>query len=60
MGRVTIEIGTADPDLLLMGIDPRPELFTRGESLQAGGAFETHEIGSEPMAIAAATAPSVV
>jgi hypothetical protein len=35
-----------------MRIDPLPQLFACGESLNAGVALDTHEIGRKPMAIA--------
>ena len=52
--RVSIEIRTRDPKLLLMRIDPLPQLLGRGVSLRTVLAFDAHEIGRKPVAVPAA------
>jgi hypothetical protein len=59
MWRVSIEIWSADPKLGLVRIDPLPQLFACGESLQTGLPLDAHEIDGEPMTIATAAAPAV-
>src|SRR5262245_49031646 len=59
MRRVAIEIWPADPKLLLVPIDPLPQLFACGEALQTGLPLDAHEIDGKPVAIAAAAAPAV-
>src|SRR6516164_2521332 len=59
MWRISIEIWPADPKLLLVRIDPLPQHFACGESLQTGLTLDAHEIDGKPVAIAAAAAPAV-
>ena len=59
MRRISIKIWPADPKLRLVRIDPLPQLFACGESLQAGLPLDAHEIDGKPVAIAAAAAPAV-
>ena len=58
--RVSIEIRTRDPKLLLMCIDPLPQLLGRGVSLRTVLALDAHEIGRKPVAVPAAPAPAMV
>ena len=51
--------GRPDPELRLVRIDPLPQHFARGESLQTGLPLDAHEIDGKPVAIAAAAAPAV-
>ena len=60
MRRVSIEIRASDPKLVLMRIDPLPQLWGRGESLRTVLALDAHEIGRKPVTVAAAPAPAVV
>src|SRR3954451_21051443 len=60
MRRVSIEIRAPDPKLVLVRIDPLPQLFTRSVSLQTGLALDAHEIGCKPVAVAAAAAAAMV
>src|SRR5215211_7385503 len=60
MRRVSISIGAADPKLLLVRIDPLPQLLARGVALHTSVAFDAHEIDRNPVAIAAAAAPPMV
>ena len=60
MRGVSIEIRAPDPKLLLVRIDPLPQLFARGESLHTGLALDAHEIDGKPVAVAAAAAPAMV
>src|SRR3954466_14867514 len=56
MRGVSIAIGASDPKLLLVRIDPLPQLYADGESLQTGLALDAHEIDGKPVAVAAAAA----
>src|SRR5258708_40294461 len=58
--RVSAKIGAGDAELLALCIDPFPKGFGGSPSLRACSAFDTHDIGREPMAIAAAEAAAVV
>ena len=44
----SIAIGASDPKLLLVRIDPLPQLFADRESLQTGLALDAHEIDGKP------------
>ena len=57
---VSIEIRTRDPKLLLMRIDPLPQLLGRGVSLRTVLAFDAHEIGRKAVAVSAAPAPAMI
>src|SRR5829696_8952836 len=57
--RVSIEIRARDPKLLLMRIDPLPQLLGRCVPLRAVFAFDAHEIGRKPVAVPAAAAPAM-
>ena len=59
MRGVSIAVGASDPKLLLVRIDPLPQLFADGESLQTGLALDADEIDGKPVAVAAAAAPAV-
>jgi hypothetical protein len=48
--RVSIEIWPADPKLRLVRIDPLPQLFACGESLQTGLPLDAHEIDGKSVA----------
>ena len=48
MRGVSIAIGASDPKLLLVRIDPLPQLFADRESLQTGLALDAHEIDGKP------------
>ena len=50
MWRISIEIWPADPKLGLVRIDPLPQLFARGESLQTGRPLDAHEIDGKEYA----------
>ena len=50
MRRVSIEIWPADPELLLVRIDPLPQHFACGESLQTGLPLDAHEIDGKEYA----------
>src|SRR6185369_10169304 len=58
--RIPVEIGTSDSELLAVLIDPFPEGFGGNPSLGACSAFDTHDVGRQPVAIAAAEAPAMV
>src|SRR6266478_519215 len=60
MRRIFIEIRSPDSKLLPVCIDPFPEAFTRNPSLRPCRAFDAHDIGRKPVAIAAAEAPAMV
>src|SRR5262249_8095765 len=60
MGRISVEIRSPDPVLLLVRIDPLPHVFAGNASLRTCLALHAHEIGRKPVAIAAATAPTMV
>ena len=60
MRRIVIEIRPSNSELLAVGIDPFPEIFSGGQSLRPCRAFDAHDIGRKPMAIAAMEAPAVV
>ena len=60
MRRVAIEIRSPDPKLVLVGIDPFPQLLALEVSLHTGVTPYAHEIGRKPVAIAAAAAPAMV
>jgi hypothetical protein len=59
MRGVSIEIRAPDPKLRLVRIDPLPQLFACGDSLQTGLALDAHEIDRKAVAVAAAAAPTV-
>ena len=48
MRGVSIAIGASDPKLLLVRIDPLPQLFADRELLQTGLALDAHEIDGKP------------
>src|SRR6476646_2675702 len=58
--RVSIEIRTRDPKLLLMRVNPLPQLLGGGVALRTVRAFDAHEIGRKPVAVPAAPAPAMV
>src|SRR4051812_19851091 len=58
--RIPAEIGACDSDLLAMVIDPLPKRFGGTPPLCACSAFDAHDIGRQPVAIAAAEAPAMV
>jgi hypothetical protein len=60
MRRIFIEIRSPDSKLLPVCIDPFPEAFSRNPSLHPCRAFDAHDIGRKPVAIAAAEAPAMV
>jgi hypothetical protein len=57
---ISIEIGSSDSKLLPVCIDPFPEDFSGSPSLCPCGAFDAHDIGGKPVAVAAAEAPAVI
>ena len=59
MRGVAIEIRPPDAKLLLVRINPLPQHFARGESLQTGLALDAHEVDGKPVAVAAAAAPAM-
>src|SRR4029450_10502801 len=60
MRRISIEIRSPDSKLLAVWIDPFPEVFSGNPSLRPCRAFDAHDIGGKPVAIAAAEAPAMV
>src|SRR5207302_8958255 len=60
MRRISIEIRPSDSKLLAVCIDPFPQAFRGNPSLRPCRAFDAHDIGGKPMAIAAAKAPTMV
>ena len=54
MRRIFTEIRSPNSKLLAVFIDPFPELFGGNPSLRPCRAFDTHDIGRKPVAIAAA------
>src|ERR1700692_2001019 len=60
MRRISVEIGSPDSELLAVCINPFPEVFRGSPSLSLGPAFDAHDIGGKPVAIAAAEAPAMV
>ena len=60
MGRVSVEIRPPDAKFVPVRIDPLPKLFTGSPSLVPCAALDAHDIGSKPVAVAAAEAPTVV
>ena len=60
MRRISIEIRSADSKLLPVCIDPFPEAFSGNPSLRPCRAFDAHDIGGKPVAIATAEAPAMV
>ena len=59
MGRVSVEIRSADPELPPVRVDPLPQQFARNPSLRAGCAIGADEVGRKAMAIAAAAAAAM-
>src|SRR4029453_16487494 len=59
MRGVAIEIRAPDPKLLLVRIDPLPQHFAGGESLQGGRPLDAKEVGATPVALAPAGAPAM-
>ena len=59
MRRVAIEIRPTDPKLRLVRIDPLPQLFADGESLQPGLSLDADDVDGHPVAIAAAAAAAM-
>src|SRR5215211_3303143 len=60
MRRVSIAIRTPDPKLLLVRINPLPQLLAPRVALHTGLALDAHEIDRKPVAVAAAAAPAMV
>src|SRR5580765_7795944 len=60
MRRISIKVGAGDPKFLLARIDPLPQFYGRGESLQTGLALDAHEISRKPVAVAAAAAAAMI
>src|SRR5262245_29170438 len=60
MRRVAAEVRPSDLELLLVNIDPLPQLFRGAVALPAGIAPDAHQIDGKPMAIAAAAAAAMI
>ena len=60
MRRISIEIWSRDSKFLAVCIDPFPQAFSGSASLRLCLAFDAHDIGCKPVAIAAAEAPAMV
>src|SRR5260370_19951765 len=57
---IFIEIRSPDSKLVPVSIDPFPQAFSGNPSLRLCRAFDAHDIGRKPVAIAAAAAPAMV
>jgi len=60
MRRIFIEIRSPDSKLLPVCINPFPETFSGNGLMRPCGAFDAHDVGRKPVAIAAAEAPAMV
>jgi hypothetical protein len=60
MRRIFIGIWSPDSKILSMCIDPFPKALSGNPSLRPCRAFDAHDIGGKPVAIAAAEAPAMV
>src|SRR5215467_12198250 len=60
MRRIMVEIGSPNPVFLAVLVDPLPQQVSRNPSLGAGVALGAHDIGGEPVAVAAAPAAAMV
>src|SRR5260370_16741536 len=58
--RVSIEIGSSDTKLFLVRIDPFPQLLTGNPSLCPCLALYAHDIGREPVTVAAAEPSTMI
>src|SRR5436190_17838236 len=60
MRRVSIKVRAPGPKFLVARIDPLPQLYGRGESVQTRFPFYAHEIGRKPVTVAAAAAAAMI
>src|SRR5260221_1654586 len=60
MRRISIQIRSPDSKLVAVCIDPFPQAFGESPPLRSCRAFDAHDIGGKPVAIAAAEAPAMV
>src|SRR5260370_10639812 len=58
--RVSIEIGSSDTKLFFVRIDPFPQLLTGNPSLCPCLALYAHDIGRQPVTVAAAAASTII
>src|SRR5262245_52273660 len=57
---IAIEIRSADSKILSAGVDPLPELLGGNPSLRACRTLHAHDVGGEPVTIAAAQTSAVI